>query len=220
MWQYFLSFFFPERCIGCSAIGTALCSACLERIPPALPPQDPALHAVFEYGNPLMQKIIWECKYHRKSRAYELLINTSVPLLSEILSEHCMSEEKTVLVFVPVPQHRERAKKRGYNQSALIARKLADTISGGIYTPLLEKYRDTMPQAKVKHKYAREENVKNSIRTSAPVDSSSIYIVVDDVTTTGATLRESIRALHESGARHVLGIALAHGYSHKTKTTT
>lgn len=112
--------------------------------------------------------------------------------------------------IVPVPLHRLRAWRRGYNQAQLLARHAARsaTASPPIEPGLLRRVRATAPQAALP-RTRRHTNVDRAFHAPCPdaIAGRSI-LVVDDVTTTGATLRACIDALRAAGAAHVGGLAL------------
>lgn len=218
MWQTLLAVCFPPSCIGCKKPGIALCSICKNSISFALPPENQSIGAVFDYGNPLVQKILWQCKYHHNTAAYEALVHAAIPHIQEMLAEKVMSEKQHSLFLVPIPQYRTRTLSRGYNQSLLTATLLKKQLDGSEIKPVLQKIKETIPQAKLKNKTDREKNVVGSMHYKTRVSPTGMYIVVDDVTTTGATLLEAMRALRDAGAVHIFGIALAHGYKNNFQT--
>ena len=212
MLQSLLSLLFPTRCIGCRKYGTALCGACMHSIKLA-DEIDTHIYAVYDYGNPLVQHAIWQLKYHRKSELVTILANRGILFITEFLGDIFHFTRKEELIFVPIPGERTRTNNRGFNQSALVAQILKVKIPGAQVSNILHKTRSTKAQARVTHKSAREKNVFHSMGASAQLSKDVIYIVIDDVTTTGATFREAMRALKSAGAKKVLCIALAHGYA-------
>lgn len=112
-------------------------------------------------------------------------------------------------LLVPVPLHPSRRRERGFNQSRLLARELArlnglDVLDGG-----LAKVRNAPAQAGLRAA-ERERNVVGAYVVKRPARlRGRTVILVDDVTTTGATLRECARVLMAAGAKEVRAITLA-----------
>lgn len=114
-------------------------------------------------------------------------------------------------VFVPVPLHFFRKWKRGYNQSDLIANALAKYVGGRVQR-LLRRKRHTPSQTSLT-KAQRKENVRGAfcLRRFVEIDRRAMYVLTDDVFTTGSTLNECARVLKENGATVVRVFTLAHG---------
>ena len=99
-----------------------------------------------------------------------------------------------------VPMTKAKKRKRGYDQSELLAREAAKTL-GLPCLPLLEKRKETETQHQL-------SNVKNSYE-ARPEARGKALLLVDDIVTTGATLRECAKALYEAGAARVTGLCAA-----------
>lgn len=110
-------------------------------------------------------------------------------------------------VIVPVPMHIRQLRQREFNQTALIARHLGKLILVPLMIDGLKKVRDTAAQIDVDRK-ERLRNLKKAFAASDSVTGKRI-ILVDDVVTTGATVRECARVLAKSGAIEITVIALA-----------
>jgi competence protein ComFC len=111
--------------------------------------------------------------------------------------------------LVPVPLHRARRRERGFNQSKLLARELARPRRLPVLTGSLVKLRNAPPQAGLRAT-DRERNVIGAYAVRRPERVRGwTLVLVDDVTTTGATLRECARVLMEAGAKEVRVITLA-----------
>ncbi len=105
-----------------------------------------------------------------------------------------------------VPMHRRKEKRRGFNQTELFANVLAKQTKS-IAACLLEKIKETKPQIDL-NKEERLYNVKNSFRyvgTSVPQKA----VLVDDIWTTGATMKECCKVLKKAGIQEVWGFTLA-----------
>jgi ComF family protein len=100
---------------------------------------------------------------------------------------------------VPVPLYWWRRLRRGYNQSAAVARGLGQRLGVRCRTYWLWQVRPTRPQ-KALSAAQRRDNVRGAYRASARLDGRHV-LLVDDVMTTGATAAEAARALVRAGAR-------------------
>jgi len=112
-------------------------------------------------------------------------------------------------VVVPVPLHPRRLAERGYNQSALLARAVAEQLEVPFAPRALERRRQTAQQARL----GRAERLVNMVEAFDVRDKravqSRIVLLVDDVLTTGATLLACREALERAGAADVKSLCLA-----------
>jgi ComF family protein len=112
-------------------------------------------------------------------------------------------------IVVPVPLHPRRLAERGYNQSALLARAVANELDVPFAPRALERCRQTAQQARL----GRAERLENmaeafDVRDKRIVSMRSV-LIVDDVLTTGATLLACRQALEKAGAREITTVCLA-----------
>ncbi|WP_317194411.1 ComF family protein [Allomuricauda sp. CAU 1633] len=102
---------------------------------------------------------------------------------------------KKVDIVVPVPLHRKKLKKRGYNQVALFAQKIAASIGAEYQDDLLIKTINTKTQTK-KDRQLRWENSKEAFQLNSKIKTSFKHVLlVDDVITTGATIESCTKVL-------------------------
>lgn len=149
--------------------------------------------AIGPYQDPL-SSAIQQLKYHGRS-------DLAAPL-ADWLWRAAAARFPDAAVFVPIPLHTGRLCERGYNQAALLARRLAVLANGRCAPDALRRLCDTGKQARLN----RAERLLNVAHTmdARPWRQSWPAVLVDDVLTTGATLGEAARALREAGAT-VLG---------------
>lgn len=107
--------------------------------------------------------------------------------------------------IVPVPLHPERLAERGYNQAALLGRRVAASQGLAFSTSILRRNRKTMPQAQLR-RYDRIENTSGAFSSAK---GHGEIVLVDDVVTTGHTIDACAEALGRSGFRIVGGLAIA-----------
>ena len=113
-------------------------------------------------------------------------------------------------VLVPIPLHPSKLKKRGYNQSELLANELSKRLGIPVDTHLLERTKKTKEQKKL----TGNERLKNTVGAFHMPQNGVKYnniILVDDVYTTGATLDEASRTLISGGLKDVYFVTVAIG---------
>jgi len=148
----------------------------------------------------VLLETIHALKYRREIRAGAVLGN----LLSSCLG--CCLPLPDYDRIIPVPLHKKRLRKRGFNQSLLLARALAKDFSMPLDFQSLRRRIHTNPQIGL-GRTEREVNVRGAfevVRKGEIVDSR--ILLIDDVYTTGSTIRECARILLDSGAQSV-GVA-------------
>lgn len=202
---------FPQQCAKCRKPGSALCATCIATIPLADTLSD-NLYSVFDYGHPLVRGAIRQLKYNTHSEQARVLAHAAIPYIAEYLSTHLQSSKPEDIILVPIPSYKKRQRDRGFNQSELVATWWSKAFPGTSINRILTKTRHTTPQAHLNRK-ARLHNVEHTMCAHSQIDPSKIYIVVDDVITTGATCNEALRALRDAGVRKVCSLSLAHGYA-------
>lgn len=114
--------------------------------------------------------------------------------------------------LVPVPLHTRRVRQRGFDAPLLVAHALARASGARVFAGLLERTRDTPSQTGLDRRQ-RRRNVADAFRVNAvaayKVSLRRPIALVDDVTTTGATLEACARTLRSSGFRRIAAICLA-----------
>jgi len=111
-------------------------------------------------------------------------------------------------LIVPVPLHVDRLGERGYNQAALLTRELSERSGLPVEEGSLVRIRETVPQVALKAD-ERRKNVRGAFRVRGEKLKDRQVLLIDDVSTTGATLEACAEALHEKGARSVWALVLA-----------
>lgn len=111
-------------------------------------------------------------------------------------------------IIVPIPISERRYHERGYNQAGLLAKPLA--LANGIeYQPeAVRKKRDTPSQVKLSAE-KRKLNVQDAFQADPQMIKGKAICLVDDVTTTGATIQAAMDAVYLAGAKAVFGLTFA-----------
>ncbi len=190
--KYTLDLIFPIKCLGCGTWDIWLCPKCQKKI--YNPQKIGALYYLDSYQNPLIQKIIHQFKYNYSQEL--------APILSTLLNQII---DQSFDYIIPVPLHKKRYLERGFNQSTLLCQ--------NINIPLLEKglirTRYTPPQAQLNEK-KRCQNLRNSFICPLSLKNKKI-LLIDDVYTTGSTIKECSRALKQAQVAEIYKIVLAKG---------
>jgi ComF family protein len=113
-------------------------------------------------------------------------------------------------LLVPVPLHPSRERQRGYNQATLFASEIGRLLDLAVRGDLLVRVRKRKPQANLKFDQ-RAENVRDVFECECGPEVRRTVILVDDVVTSGATVREAKRILEAAGCDVCAVVAIAHG---------
>lgn len=228
--MFLLDFLFPKRCVGCRKIGDFLCGDCFSRIeytsvyscpeclrssfnglthPKCL--KKHSLEGVFPVVSykGIVKKLLYQFKYSP-------YLSSLSDLLSEIMYEGLIQNEsfnnvlslKPAIIAVPLSAKRQR--QRGYNHAELLGKNLGVRL--GLKTEnILTRKIDTKPQYKLK-KEQRLQNIKGAFSMSHNIKfdlKNKTVILIDDIATTYATLKECAKVLKQNGAGKVYGLVFA-----------
>ena len=171
-----------------------LCGECITS-----PPAFGQLVAVYQYGGPAADAVM-RLKYGKRT-------HLAKPL-GEMIHSVTMAISKVDLV-VPVPLHPKRLRKRGFNQSVLLAIPIASALKARLETKSIKRIRDTDPQAG-QSRDDRRENIKGAFSVTCKRRfNDKQVLLVDDVVTTGTTVREVAKVIMAAGAASVSVAAFA-----------
>ncbi len=197
-----LDILFPKVCVECGKEGKYICEKCSIFISEC--ERGSEVTSVWDYEG-VIKKLIWEIKYNGLRDGIKELVER-IDFKDEFIS---LFEYITY-----VPMYRKREKYRGFNQSEIIAKELAKKYNLKVVC-LLKKIKDTETQTKLT-KEGRLKNIKNSFAISptyANLHKSDLWrtsvLLVDDVYTTGATMRECCKVLKQGGIKNIWGFTLA-----------
>jgi ComF family protein len=129
--------------------------------------------------------------------------------LAQWLHDYLISHPLPGDVLVPVPLHPKRLRERGYNQSSLLARELGRLIKLPLVDDCLVRQRPTPPQARTASAAERQSNVAGAFTCRDGRLRGRQVLLIDDVTTSGATLNACAMALKAAGATSVWGLVMA-----------
>ncbi len=139
-----------------------------------------------------------------KFRRHDFL---DAPLARLLVECWCTWSETAIDAVVAVPMHPRKQRERGYNQAALLARRFARAAGLPLVPRALRKTRDTAAQSSL-HREERAANLRGAFAAD-PLVRGRRVLLIDDVCTTGATLRACARALRRAGAEGVAALTVA-----------
>jgi len=226
----FLEVLFPSLCLKCGKnvdSGKALCAKCFADIPlnrslfcgscgARLPYGQKICHfgfpyilgAAADYKNETARNLVRELKFG--------FIKSSASQLAELLAVYSENTgfvgTENDWIVIPVPLGKKRLRQRGFNQAALIADIFAERFSLETEKGALLRKKETEPQSEIKNFESRVKNAENCFEVVAPEKiSGKNIIIIDDVSTSGATFFEAASSLKKAGARKIFALAAAKG---------
>lgn len=164
----------------------------------------------FSYKDIIIRKLISRLKYNGDTRIAKVFADALAPILQTYLAQTTL---RSPYYITAIPLSRRRTWWRGYNQADLIAVALTNTNQKEfVYAPdILKRTKHTIPQATIKNPVKRLFNARGIFAVTDQMEvTNKVIILIDDVITTGATLREASRVLKSAGAHHVVWFGIAH----------
>lgn len=227
-----LDIIFPKRCVGCGKLGRYFCPSCISSIKIIDTPICPVceklaidgvthpgcktrysldgLTSFFRYDG-VVRKAIKTVKYRSVfDLAKEFVALIPADSLSQIITA----------VFIPIPLHASRYRDRGFNQAEVLGNVLAGQLHMPLATDILRRVKKTVPQVEMKDRNARLKNMDGVFAVNPGFDkivlkhqnvkaSKGPVVLVDDVFTTGATMRAAANVLKRAGVPFVWGVTMA-----------
>ena len=218
-----LDLLFPRWCVGCGREGDFLCPSCLKSLPRIAPPLCPrcglpqsraslcpscagwqaeidGIRSPFRFDG-VIRQAIHELKYKN--------LRAIAGLFARLLNDYLTANPIPGEVLVAVPLHPKRLRERGYNQSHLLAQELAKLSRLPLVDDCLIRARHSPPQARTANVDERRDNVSDAFSCRDLRLKGKQALLIDDVSTSGATLDGCARALKKAGAISVWGLVLA-----------
>jgi ComF family protein len=212
-----LSVIFPINCLWCGEAGSYFCITCLSETPSALRESDEWIFPVFDYRHPPLKKALWLLKYKGKKNIAKIFAEILHSKILEELSDLAVMENFHDAILIPIPLSRKRYRERGYNQTELICKEMAkldNNLHFKLEKDILIKPKDTEHQARIENKSERLKNILGSFsiknKQNADLVKNRNIILLDDILTTGATLREAKKVLKQAGTRKIIAFTVAH----------
>lgn len=204
MWMItrLLCILFPETCFSCRAPGSSFCKRCISLSRKSLATPAPYITSVFDFKEEKIRRAIHAIKYYRRKDLIHPLSRELALTLQKELPSYASA------TLVPIPMSRTRRWMRGYNQAELIAQELSGLLEIP-YSRLLTRTKTTRRQVKTRTKSERLVNQKGAFTVTESV-LPPVIILIDDVTTTGATISEARDTLMKAGNVKVYAATLAH----------
>ncbi len=130
--------------------------------------------------------------------------------LASFMSDVILKNNINADVIIPVPLCNKRLKQRGYNQSWLLANEICKSVKVGVKDNILLRVKETPTQTNLDYA-ERQDNLKDAfkVRNSKQIK-NKIVLLIDDVYTTGATVRECSKVLKNAGAKEIYVVTVAH----------
>jgi competence protein ComFC len=173
---------------------------------------DDSTFALFSYKDPRVRALVWELKYHKNTHSLNLITPLFADMIIAEYADKFLFHNWQSCLLVPVPSSPSSLKDKGFSQTKLMCEHIKKLLPDDIvYSPdALVKKVDTQKQNKLTSRGERLKNLHNTHTANPDIIAGKYIILIDDVTTTGATLIESRRALYEAGAKDIFAFTIAH----------
>jgi len=194
---------FRQRCEACGDIARVLCVQCRTQLFAMVQPEcDAAVVAVAYEG--IARRLILNLKYHNRRQVVSVLV--------ELLAQRVIQRIPNIAIICDVvtwaPTSTARVRRRGHDQSELLARRLAKVLDVPCRRLLIKTSTNVQTGA------SREDRLRGSVFSARKLGVNSHVVVVDDVVTTGTTLRCAADALRKVGVCQVTCVAVASALRH------
>lgn len=218
-----LDLLFPRQCVGCGKQGDFICDYCRRSLPRILYPVCPKCGRPQPSGILCPDCVSWQADIDgiRSPFRFDGVIRQAIlqlkyksvralaAPLAELLNDYLVTYPLPGEILVPVPLHPKRLRERGYNQSFLLAKELSKLAEIPVVEDCLTRERYTSPQVRTSTVTERQSNMSGAFACSDQRVQGKQVLLIDDVSTSGATLDACAGALKTTEAKSVWGLVLA-----------
>lgn len=212
MWKTIIDLLFPIYCLGCGREGKFICSSCFGRI---------KMNEKYYFDKADILKKTLVVGYHEDKLLkqaiyrykYNFIKDLSEPfgqLMIKKIIENLSKKQIKKIILIPIPLHSKRLRWRGFNQAELLAQEISQKLNIHVINDLLIRTKHTLPQAKIQKAFQRRQNIHDVFKlTSEEIDfTNKIILLIDDISTTSATLKEAARILNILKPKQIWGLVL------------
>lgn len=183
----------------------------LRSLPQASHIEAHSIHPVFSYKSIEIKTIINQIKF----KGNQKLASKIAHIMAEEIQSHIEeqgSHKSDQFILIPIPLSKERLRRRGFNQIDLIGKEIKKHIPNILYKKdILIRHTHTKPQTNTLSRKERLNNIKNCFKVlEHNLSLKSYLLLLDDVTTTGATLSEAEKTLRRAGFKNITAFTVAH----------
>ena len=229
--EWLLDLIYPRRCPMCDCIlgksGMYICSACTAKAElvkgaycmkcgkqvsneqeycrdcMVYPHRFDSGRVLFVYDG-VLKKSIYRFKYAGRKEYAEAYAYFAERELGDFIRKAAPD------AFVPVPLHRQRFRKRGYNQAELFARALGKRMGIPVKGKIIKRTKNTLPQKEL-DLTARQNNLKKAFKLCRNDVKLNTIIIIDDIYTTGSTIDAVAAQLRRAGVKKIYFVAISGG---------
>jgi len=209
----FFDFLFPARCVSCFTYGSWWCEACCEKVETRPVKVFEGLDGFFclgFYHDPVLRAAIHGLKY----RGGRCLLPAIVDFADRVCDQgqYFPWKGEASLSVQALPTDAFRLRERGFDQAVLLRDALLPILHSGARSGnVLRRSGQRMAQAGIEDETLRVANIANVFEIKSGARVPEVVLLLDDVTTSGATMGEAARILRQAGVKRVYGFALALG---------
>jgi len=198
--EFLVDLVFPRRCVVCGKWEVDLCKDCfvnLQRRMGILKKRRgfDGFICLYDYRDGNVMEVIKSIKFGFNRRLIRIMLSDVERLPPKID------------LIIPVPLFKYRFNWRGFNQAEEMA-KVLDEEFELLVGKVLKRVKNTPQQARIKDKRERLRNLKNAFEVMKDIKDKNV-LLVDDVYTSGATMKECVKVLQKAGVNKIYGLVLA-----------
>ncbi len=233
--MFFIDLLFPKFCLGCWYIGEYICPSCFDKLEPikkdvCIYCKRPSLFGLTHPGckkmygvdgilsiyhyNPILKKIIKNIKYRLSTKVWDEFYKIITPKTIEKINFYKKISSEFAIQSIPLSKIKYN--ERGFNQANLIGIFFQKFLDFPIIN-LLTRKKEVSSQAQTKNNKDRYVNIRGVFEINQKCRDARFcvftknIILIDDVVTSGSTVREATRILKKAGAEKVYVLTLAKG---------
>lgn len=205
-----IDWLFPKSCFGCGRGDKYICNICESKLKMGeLIRKDKfeGMITIYKYDS-LIKKTIEKIKYE--------FVDNAIDEMADLMAKKLLINYPNIVKYwqskkfcvIPIPLYKQRERWRGFNQSELLALKLADILKLNYKNNILERKIQTINQAKIKRRKDKKKNVLGVFQVVRGETGPKKVILIDDVITSGATMTAALMTLKKSGTNQGWALAL------------